>query len=122
MHHCAALIRSLTVLAMSMVASVVATAVSPSAGPTVQDVVQFTRIVHPRYQDNDLLQQQISPSGERAFIVTRRSDVRNDGVHYELVLLDLNVDRLLAAQPAPPQVILRVEAGRAHDDDGMRAV
>src|SRR6266446_5250419 len=65
-----------------------------SAGPTVRDIVEFKRIVHPKDLDQEFLRQQVSPDGKSAFIVTREGSVRSDLTRYEVLLLDLDPGRL----------------------------
>jgi len=91
-----------------------------SPGPTVQDVVQFNRIVHPRYENPELLRQQVSPDGLRSFIVTRHADVHEDNVRYELLMLDLDPARLLAGRPLTPQRLLEIDGSKEHDYDGWQ--
>ena len=88
-----------------------ATASAPTAlGPTVQQVVEFTRIIQPRDQDEDALRQQIAPDGEHALIVTRRADVRSDENVFEILLLDVRPERLAGRRHAPPRKVLTVRA------------
>lgn len=85
--------------------AVVATPVSAQLhpGPSARDVVEFERIVQPADQNNDLLNEQVSPDGKRAFIVTRKSDVASDKNVYKIQLLDLTPTHL-AVQHAPDPV------------------
>jgi dipeptidyl aminopeptidase/acylaminoacyl peptidase len=93
-------------LALTTVSSVAAVSAAPaSTGPSARDIVEFTQIVQPFDQNDDGLQDQVSPDGTQAFIVTRRADVASDTNRYEIQLLDLRPDRL-AAQSAPGPVIL----------------
>lgn len=87
-------------------------AVSAAVGPTVKEVVEFTRITQPQGHDNDALQSQISPDGRHAFIVTRKADVETDKNRFEILLLEVSPARL-AARPAPePARLLTVESQR----------
>lgn len=86
-----------------------------AVGPTVKDVIEFTRIIQPLRHDDDTLQTQISPDGSRAFIVTRRADVVTDINKFELLLLDIRPERLAAGTPAAPRRLLTVKA--QHDED-----
>ena len=70
-------------------------AAQPSPGPTVTDVVEFTRIVYPADADSDQLRSQISPDGTRAFAVTRTAITHTDRNRYEIMLLDIRPDRLI---------------------------
>ena len=87
-------------------------AASAAVGPTVKEVVEFTRIIQPQGHDNDALQSQISPDGKHAFIVTRKADVEADKNRFEILLLEVSPARL-AARPAPePARLLTVESQR----------
>jgi len=87
-----------------------------SPGPTVQDVVEFTRVVLPPQQSGDALDQFISPDGSRAVVITRKADVATDAACYELLMLDLRDDArsaarstaLTAATLRAPQPLLRI--------------
>lgn len=79
-------------------------------GPTVKEVVEFTRIVQPQGHDNDALQEQVSPDGKRAFIVTRRAHVRSDENRFDIVLLDVRGERITAGLTDAPQTVLSVVA------------
>lgn len=86
-------------------------------GPTVREVIEFTRIIQPVKLDDDTLQTQISPDGGQLFIVTRKADVATDRNRFEILLIEVAPDRLAAlkptASPAVPTRLLTVEA--AHD-------
>ncbi|WP_284618542.1 alpha/beta hydrolase family protein [Aquabacterium humicola] len=88
-------------------------AAATAVGPTVRDVVEFTSIVHG--QDEDELNRQVSPDGSRAFIVTRRADVRGDCTRYEVRMLDLDRDRLAAGRPRPPRTVFTIESSQDND-------
>jgi len=77
----------------------------PVVGPTVKDIVEFTRIVQPESPDDDSLREQVSPDGTHAFIVTRTADVASDENRYEIRLLDLRPDRLAVQQAPRPAVV-----------------
>jgi dipeptidyl aminopeptidase/acylaminoacyl peptidase len=81
-------------------------------GPTVKEVVEFTRIIQPRDHDNDALRAQVSPDRRHAFIVTRKADVKTDKNLFEILLLDVRLERLVARQRALPRRLLRVEAAQ----------
>lgn len=85
-------------------------AAAAGEGPTVRDVVEFTRIVQPHNGDPDQLAAQVSPDGKRAFIVTRRADVATDTNRYEILLLDVRPERLSHGKPDPVQTLITVEA------------
>jgi dipeptidyl aminopeptidase/acylaminoacyl peptidase len=108
----ACVIRRPVVLLMLVACAAVSRGAAPApVGPTVQDVVEFTRIIQPRNEEQDELRAQTSPDGQRAFIVTRRGDVRTDKNHFEILLLDLGAASLEAQPPAAPQRVLSIEAG-----------
>jgi dipeptidyl aminopeptidase/acylaminoacyl peptidase len=95
-----------------------------AAGPTVTEVVEFTRILQPSDGDPEALRTQVSPDQRQAFIVTRQADVRRKLNRYRILLLDLDPERLAQGRPAPPRVVLSVDA-RADDAYGepfIRAV
>jgi len=86
-------------------------------GPTVNEVITFTRIIQPVKLDDDTLQTQISPDGEQLFIVTRKADVATDRNRFEILLMEVAPARLAAlaamsAAPAPTR-LLTIES--AHD-------
>jgi dipeptidyl aminopeptidase/acylaminoacyl peptidase len=85
-------------------------AVTDSVGPTVGEVVEFTRIIQPSEPDPDALRAQVSPDKARAFIVTRQADVTSSLNRYRILLLDLSPERLDLGRPAAPQVVLSVDA------------
>lgn len=86
-------------------------------GPTVQEVIEFTRIIQPVKLDDDTLQTQISPDGEQLFIVTRKADVATDRNRFEILLMEVSPARLAALKTMSaalaPTRLLTVEA--AHD-------
>lgn len=75
----------------------------PLPGPTVREVVEFTHIIQPAHQNDDVLHEQVSPDGAQAFVVTRKADVASDRNRYDIQLLDL-VPAHLAAQHVPAPV------------------
>ena len=79
-------------------------------GPSVRDVVEWTRIIQPASHDADLLRSQISPDGMRAFIVTRKADVATDRNVYEILVLDVARQHLEAGHITPPRKLLSVSA------------
>lgn len=87
-------------------------AASSGTGPTVREVVEFTRIVQPRDSDANALQTQVSPDGRRAFIVTRTADVASDRTVFRILLLDLAPERLDARRSATPRRLLTIAAAR----------
>lgn len=89
-------------------APVSASIAAPSAGPTVKQVVEFTRLVQPRDSDANALQTQISPDGRQAFIVTRTADVAKGRTLFRIELLDLDPQRLQAGRPSTPRTLLTV--------------
>jgi hypothetical protein len=92
-------------------------ALSPPVGPTVKEVIEFTRIVQPLNHDNDALQTQISPDGRRAFLVTRKADVRTDLNRFEILLLDVAPEHLASARPPKPVRLLAIEGAQDNDDN-----
>ncbi len=105
------ILRALQCLVPGLLA-VSASDATPGAGPTVKDVVEFTRIEQPRNGDADALQTQVSPDGRQAFIVTRTADVAADRNLFRIVLLDLDPDRLAAQRVDAPRTLLTVAATR----------
>lgn len=85
---------------------------APGTGPTVREVVEFTRIEQPRNGDSDALQTQVSADGRQAFIVTRTADVASDRNLFRILLLDLDPARLEARRPAAPRTVLTITAAR----------
>jgi len=79
-------------------------------GPTVKEVVEFTRIAQPVNHSDDELQTMISPDRKRAFLVTRKSDVTSDANTFEILLLDTDPAHLAAGQVAAPRSLLKVVA------------
>ena len=104
-------LRALQCLVVGLTA-VSASDATAAAGPTVKDIVEFTRIEQPRNGDADALQTQISPDGRQAFIVTRTADVAADRNLFRILLLDLNPDRLSARRADAPRTLLTVAAIR----------
>lgn len=120
------LARTLTrCLALALPALAIATLVSfvpgpvmaagVALGPTVKEVIEFTRIVEPTNLDEDALREQVSPDGQRAFITTRKADVAADKNLFEILLLDVAADHLAAGRPLAPQRLLTIEARRDSD-------
>jgi dipeptidyl aminopeptidase/acylaminoacyl peptidase len=110
-----------------------------AVGPTVQEVVEFTRIIQPVLYDNETLQTQVSPDGGQLFIVTRKANVATDRNRFEILLMDVSPARLAALArkgltsqagtpsasappPAPPSLLLAVESSRdrADSDPSLR--
>ncbi|MBT9494774.1 MAG: prolyl oligopeptidase family serine peptidase [Paucibacter sp.] len=87
-----------------------------AVGPTVKEVIEFTRIIQPVKHDDETLQTQISPDGELAFIVTRKADVATDTNRFEILLMDISPERLAASKPPAPMRQLAVEARDDNDD------
>ena len=117
-HH---LLRTLAGMLVSVLVSVACSGLAVAFdGPTVKDVIEFTRIAQPQSHDTDALQSQVSPDGERAFIVTRKADVGSDKTRFEILLLDVEPGRLAAlaqvGRTAEPQRLLTIEATEDADD------
>ena len=85
-------------------------------GPTVQEVVEFTRLIQPRDGDADELRAQISPDGTRAFVVTRKAAVARDVNRYEILLLDVRPGALASGRHETARTILSVDAADDQDD------
>lgn len=81
-----------------------------AAGPSVRDVVEFTRIVQPLGKDAEELRRQISPDGTRAFIVVRKADVAGDRNHYEILLLSMRPADLASGRPPAPETVLSFDS------------
>jgi dipeptidyl aminopeptidase/acylaminoacyl peptidase len=104
----------LAVLAVACLALTFEAGAQPPAGPTARDIVEFTQILEPRNQSDDLLHEQISPDGTQAFILTRQADVTTDKNRYDIQLLDIRPEHL-AAQRAPSPVVV-FSASMARDN------
>jgi dipeptidyl aminopeptidase/acylaminoacyl peptidase len=89
---------------------------SASPGPTVKEVVEWTRLIQPLVHSNDLLQQQVSPDGRRLFLVTRKADVRTDKNLTDILMLDVSPERLATGRAAEPVRLLRMETDKDDDD------
>ncbi|MFG6432962.1 hypothetical protein [Roseateles sp. LYH14W] len=107
---------------LAMVASAVAPVAAGGApGPSVRDIVEFKKIVQPLANDAEALRKQTSPDGTRAFIVTRKADVASDANRYEIVMLDLDPQRLAEMRPAPTEVVFAFDA-KFDEDSGYPAL
>lgn len=78
-------------------------------GPSVTDVVEFTRLMAPSRSSEDQLREQVSPDGLRAFILTRKANTRTDRNRYEILLLDLRPERLAAGKYQAPVLAAALE-------------
>lgn len=87
-----------------------------AVGPTVRELIEFTRIIQPVRLDDDTLQTQVSPDGTLAFIVIRKADVASDTNRFEILLLDKSPERLAASLVSAPVSLLTVEARNDEDD------
>lgn len=87
-----------------------------AVGPTVKEVIEFTRIIQPAWHDDDTLQTQVSPDGAQALVVMRKADVATDTNRFEILLLDVKPSHLAESLPAAPIRLVTVEA-RADSDD-----
>jgi len=115
---CIASILRLRAFACRLVLSLLAAslpALALDAGPSVKDVVEFTRIIQPADGDPESMRSLISPDGARAFIVTRKADVRTDTNVFEILLLDVRPDRLSAARAGAARAVFSVKARRDED-------
>lgn len=104
---------ALTLLTFSLVSPAPALA---GIGPSVRDVVEFTRIIQPAELDAPTLQTQRSPDGERLFVVTRKADVTTDTNQYDVLLLDVSSRQLDSGKVAAPTAVLSVRARRDNND------
>ena len=106
-------LRSASVLlswALTVLAALGGLPARAGVGPTVKEVVEFTRIAQPFNHSDDELQTMISPDRKHAFIVTRKSDVATDVNTFEILLLDVDPAHLAAGRPAAPKSLLKVAA------------
>lgn len=103
-------------LALPMLMAWPIASMAAGVGPTVKEVIEFTRIIQPVQLDDDTLQTQISPDGEQAFIVTRKADVARDRNTFEILLLDVAAKRLAAGRGSAPIHLLAVLARQDNDD------
>ena len=87
----------------------------PPTGPTVAEVVEFTRIVQPRDADPDQLRAQVSPDGMQAFVVTRKADTRSDSNRYQILLLNVRPQQLATGRVAAPLVVAGFDARQDND-------
>ena len=101
---------------LSLVTAWPMSSATAAVGPTVKEVIEFTRIIQPLGHDEDALQNQISPDGEHAFIVTRKADLTTDTNRFDILLLDVSPRRLGASEAAAPVRVLTVEARRDEAD------
>ncbi len=85
-------------------------------GPTVKEVIEFTRIIQPLEHSDEELRSQVSPDGEHAFIVTRNADVATDKNRFEILLLEVG-RRVAAGQVGEPVRLFTLEA-REDNYDG----
>ena len=83
---------------------------NPTPGPSVREVVEFTRIIQPAQNDPGVLRSLVSPGGARAFVVTRRAEVSTDENVFEILLLDLRPALLLSGRADAPRTLLIVKS------------
>lgn len=81
-----------------------------TTGPTVADVVAFTRIVLPANGSQEALNDQVSPDASQVFIVTRKADIRADRNRYQVLLVRLGPEALSDAGLRRPRVLLSLDA------------
>jgi dipeptidyl aminopeptidase/acylaminoacyl peptidase len=87
-----------------------AAAPAADAAPSVADIVEFTRIMAPSgSSEEQLRQQQVSPDGTRAFILTRKASARSDRNRYRLLLLDVRPERLTEGRYEEPEPLAMFE-------------
>ena len=94
---------------------------APAAGPSVRDIVEFTRIVQPEGKEPAEIRRQISPDGKRAFIVVRRANMATDANRYEILLLSLRLDALRGDDAPAPETVFSFDADE-DPYDGDQAV
>jgi dipeptidyl aminopeptidase/acylaminoacyl peptidase len=87
-------------------------AASEPLGPTVKDVIEFTRIIQPLNHDGDALQSQVSPDSQHAFIVTRKADVTSDQNRFDILLLDVGQERLAIGKVGEAARLWTLEAAK----------
>jgi hypothetical protein len=97
-----------------LAASSTSTASEP-LGPTVREVIEFTRIIQPLNHDDEELRSQTSPDGEHAFIVTRKADVATDRNRFEILLLEVG-HRLAAGRVGEPVRLFTLDAQKDNYD------
>lgn len=102
-----------------------------AVGPTVKEVVEFTRIIQPIDHGDETLQSQVSPDGDQLFIVTRKANAGTDRNRFEILLLDVSPARLTAlaqrgakSGAEAPALLLAVESAhdRSDGDPSLREV
>lgn len=84
-------------------------AAATGVGPSVTDVVEFTRLMAPSRSSEEQLKEQVSPDGMRAFILTRKANTRTDRNRYEILLLDLRPERLATGRYEAPVSVASLE-------------
>ena len=95
-----------------LAASCFAESAPPHAGPTAQEVIEFERIAQPSKQGDDQLNEQVSPDGTRAFVLTRKADVASDTNRYRIQLFDVTPAHLAARRVPSPDVVFSLDASR----------
>jgi dipeptidyl aminopeptidase/acylaminoacyl peptidase len=113
-----AVLQPIIVMAVTTCSNVAA---ASEPGPNVTDIVEFTRILAPARSDEEQLRQQVSPDGTRAFILTKRANTRTDRNHYEILLLDLRPQRLVAGRYEAPVSVASLEP-EVDDNSGYPSV
>lgn len=98
-----------------LAASTFADSTPSVAGPSVREVVEFERILQPKDQSEDVMREQVSPDGTRAFIVTRKANVDSDKNRYRIQLLDLTPAHLASQRAPHPETVFSLEAAHDHD-------
>lgn len=84
-------------------------AAAMGAGPSVTDVVEFTRLLAPSQSNEEQLRRQVSPDGLSAFVLTRKANTRTDRNRYEILLLDLRPQRLASGRYEAPVSVASLE-------------
>ncbi|WP_418319622.1 hypothetical protein [Piscinibacter sakaiensis] len=78
-------------------------------GPSVQEVVEFTKLVPQGISPYTETQLNLAPNRLRAFVVTRKASVERGSNVYEILLLDVAPDHLALDRPAAPRSLLKFE-------------
>lgn len=98
------------ILAMALTTGAAAAAsAAAGTGPSVTDIVEFTRLMAPAASSEEQLRRQVSPDGTRAFILTRRANTRTDRNRYDILLLDLRPQRLATGRYEAPVSVASLE-------------
>lgn len=103
------LFQAIVPMALTTCGTVAAAPTAAGVGPSVTDIVEFTRLMAPVASNEQQLRQQVSPDGTRAFILTRKANTQTDRNRYEILLLDLRPQRLAAGRYEAPVSVASLE-------------